>query len=501
MASYLSTTDDEADGVFGQLVRYEPSSESTISLTGKRPNVFRGGRYINIGPSGAVFSNWYLGDTDRAAHFTALRSMMRARAYPDRSADLFKAAIRVDEIASISKSTGGPDGAGWGNVNNLKFLRTLMTNNTGKAFFMQADGGYDTHSKQLAPQSNFDAMNIPKDLNYNIGRVMSNLTAFFNDMKATQDLTIVVFSEFGRTIEVNGDLGTDHGEGGGMFVLSNNQAFLSSVTSKVSGNISLRNAQENWLGVGIDYRSVYGKIYKALYGVSDISHFGSVNNLATDVSITPARTALTRTEYRANNDWGARINHKFRVEGENFDSDMAAYVRATRPKDPNSATYVAEQINNWEMQNYAKKPDNVYEINRDWVQADRPYPLSYTAFTDQYVATDKSVNLRSPRIVPGGQAAIVSGTGTQIFRRYENTVATPAGVALTGSGIILGNTVGTGAVAPLLRSADGIEILMSTGSTTVNTITSSSGSKNWYGGFVVGELVDPTSFISERARM
>ncbi len=98
----------------------------------------------------------------------ALRTIMQARTYPERTGDLFKAAIRVDEIARLSKNGGGPDGAGYGNINNLKFLRTLLTNNVGKAFYMQADGGYDTHSNQLAPQSNFDPMNIPKDLNYNV---------------------------------------------------------------------------------------------------------------------------------------------------------------------------------------------------------------------------------------------------------------------------------------------------------------------------------------------
>ncbi len=57
IASYASTTEEEAEGVFGQLIRSEPSSDATISLTGRRPNVFRGGRYINIGPSGAVLTN------------------------------------------------------------------------------------------------------------------------------------------------------------------------------------------------------------------------------------------------------------------------------------------------------------------------------------------------------------------------------------------------------------------------------------------------------------
>lgn len=139
IASYGSTTVDDADGVFGQLIRYEPNSENTISLSGKRPNVFRGGRYINIGPSGAIFSNNYLSTLDRNSHLNALRSMMQSRTYPDRTADLFKAAIRVDDIAQASKTGGGPDGAGYGNVNNLKFLKTLLANNVGKSFFMQAD--------------------------------------------------------------------------------------------------------------------------------------------------------------------------------------------------------------------------------------------------------------------------------------------------------------------------------------------------------------------------
>lgn len=40
----------------------------------------------------------------------------------------------------------------------------------------------------------------------------SAITTFFNEVKDTQDVTIVVFSEFGRTNKTNGDLGTDHGD-------------------------------------------------------------------------------------------------------------------------------------------------------------------------------------------------------------------------------------------------------------------------------------------------
>jgi uncharacterized protein (DUF1501 family) len=39
------------------------------------------------------------------------------------------------------------------------------------------------------------------------------VTEFFNQVKDTQDVTILIFSEFGRTNRANGDLGTDHGQG------------------------------------------------------------------------------------------------------------------------------------------------------------------------------------------------------------------------------------------------------------------------------------------------
>jgi hypothetical protein len=58
-----------------------------------------------------------------------------------------------------------------------------------------------------------------------------------------------------------------------MFVISNDASLLASLDRKIYGNISLTKAKENWLGVGIDYRSVYGKIFRALYGVSDTAYF------------------------------------------------------------------------------------------------------------------------------------------------------------------------------------------------------------------------------------
>jgi hypothetical protein len=42
---------------------------------------------------------------------------------------------------------------------------------------------------------------------------------------------------------------------------------------------------------------------------------------------------------------------------------------------------------------------------------------------------------------------------------------------------------------------------MGTGTTLVTTVTSSTGSTKWHGGFVIGESIDPNSFISETAAL
>jgi uncharacterized protein (DUF1501 family) len=47
------------------------------------------------------------------------------------------------------------------------------------------------------------------------------VAAFFDDLKAAQladRVTLLAFSEFGRTIQENGSAGTDHGTAGAMFL-------------------------------------------------------------------------------------------------------------------------------------------------------------------------------------------------------------------------------------------------------------------------------------------
>ena len=71
--------------------------------------------------------------------------------------------------------------------------------------------GWDTHSKQGSWKDG--------PVTALLGELAAGLAAFYNDLGGLQGITVVVMSEFGRRVDENGSGGTDHGNGGVMFVL------------------------------------------------------------------------------------------------------------------------------------------------------------------------------------------------------------------------------------------------------------------------------------------
>ena len=91
------------------------------------------------------------------------------------------------------------------------------------------------------------------------------LGAFYNDLSAySQNVTTVVMSEFGRRVQSNADLGTDHGHGNVMLVLGGSVA-----GGRIYGDwLGLNPAELNIGDVPIttDYRSVLSEVIKAARG-------------------------------------------------------------------------------------------------------------------------------------------------------------------------------------------------------------------------------------------
>lgn len=114
-------------------------------------------------------------------------------------------------------------------------------------------GGYDTHSGELATQN---------DLLHQLDAALSTFMASIATSARGRNTTVVVYSEFGRRVESNGSLGTDHGTANNVLVLG----------PLVHGGLygeqpSLTRLDDNGnLIHNVDYRSVYATV---LEGVLD----------------------------------------------------------------------------------------------------------------------------------------------------------------------------------------------------------------------------------------
>lgn len=119
------------------------------------------------------------------------------------------ATTAAERLAGISRSS---DDAGYPSTalaERLRLAARLIKADLGARVLYTIQGGYDTHAGQTFPHSQL--------LNDFSGAV----AAFFADLgaaKLADRVTLMSFSEFGRTIKENGSGGTDHGTAGAVFL-------------------------------------------------------------------------------------------------------------------------------------------------------------------------------------------------------------------------------------------------------------------------------------------
>lgn len=107
-------------------------------------------------------------------------------------------------------------------------------------------GGFDTHANEANAQATL------------LGTVSSSITKFLSQMKSSgrsKDITVMVYSEFGRRVKGNGSDGTDHGTAGSMFLIGD----------RVQGGMygdqpSLTKLVDGDLAVTTDFRDVYSSV-------------------------------------------------------------------------------------------------------------------------------------------------------------------------------------------------------------------------------------------------
>jgi uncharacterized protein (DUF1501 family) len=158
----------------------------------------------------------------------------------------------------------------------LRDVVRVHTAGLGTRVFYTQHGGYDHHAQEVPTHSRL------------LGELSGALASFMQDLRdhdAADNVTVLVFTEFGRRMKDNGS-GTDHGSGGGAFIIGDRV-----VGGLYSEYPSL--APADWLNGEdlrhtFDFRGVYGTLLEQWLGLDPTSIVGG-----TYEQLRPFKAAVT----------------------------------------------------------------------------------------------------------------------------------------------------------------------------------------------------------------
>lgn len=143
--------------------------------------------------------------------------------------------------------------------NSLKQIAQLIKANVGLEIAFADIGGWDTHTAEK------------QRLNALFREFAGSLAAFSQDLgDRMQDIVIVTMSEFGRTVQENGNLGTDHGHATCMFVLGG-AVKGGKVYGKWPGLAREQLFEGRDLALTTDFRTVCSEVMTKHLGAKDLT--------------------------------------------------------------------------------------------------------------------------------------------------------------------------------------------------------------------------------------
>lgn len=149
---------------------------------------------------------------------------------------------------ALAKSTSEINYPKTGLGKNLEWIARLIKGNLNSKVYYTSQSGYDTHDNQI---------NIHQR---NLTELNDAIYSFYTELKKAQllqNVTLVVFSEFGRRVKDNGN-GTDHGTAAPMFIIGGNNK------GKIIGNNpNLADLDNGDLKYEVDFRSVYASLLQS----------------------------------------------------------------------------------------------------------------------------------------------------------------------------------------------------------------------------------------------
>jgi uncharacterized protein (DUF1501 family) len=162
---------------------------------------------------------------------------------------LAKPAPASEDLPTIS---GGNAGGDTDLSRQLNVVAKLIAAGSPTRAWSVSLGGFDTHANEANAQALL------------LGTVSKSITTFLSQMKASgrsKDITVLVYSEFGRRVQANGSEGTDHGTSGPVFLIGDR------VTGGFYGDQpSLSKLVDGDLAVTTDFRDIYSSVLEKVLG-------------------------------------------------------------------------------------------------------------------------------------------------------------------------------------------------------------------------------------------
>lgn len=159
----------------------------------------------------------------------------------------------------------------------FRLAAQIIDGNVGTHAVWINHGGFDTHAGQAGDHASL------------LTDVAGALAAFQNYLAAraiSQNVVVMVWSEFGRRVQENASQGTDHGKAGTMMLLGD----AVNGGSVVGGPWNLAALDEGDLESSIDFRAVYATLIRDWYGNDPIPVLGGdYENLGLITNAVPRR--------------------------------------------------------------------------------------------------------------------------------------------------------------------------------------------------------------------
>ena len=227
-----------------------------ISLGSVPPPLFTGVK--NVGSAlplgGLVIPSGKLGtrcqtlgkssNADSRLMAAAAQSMSNLFSVSDNVTSVLKGPAPV--AADLPVTNGGNAGGDSNLQQQLDLVAKLIAAGAPTRTWSVSLGGFDTHANEANAQSLL------------LANVSDSVTRFLSSLKASgraSDVTVVIYSEFGRRVKANASQGTDHGTSGPVFVIGD----------RINGGMygdqpSLSKLVDGDLAVTTDFRDIYASV-------------------------------------------------------------------------------------------------------------------------------------------------------------------------------------------------------------------------------------------------